>query len=423
MEDKQTQQMTILAAVLVALVLVIKLVEPPAPDDEAAPDDKDLVEIKAEEVVGLTLTTEEGSLIAERGEKGWRLVSPIQAKGKASDLDGLVELVDALRVGEPITGASPATYGLETPKASLTLRRAGGGELRLDVGADSPVGFKSYVRLDGGEVLVASGHPGETLLTPFAALRDDAVVQDVDPYQITRVRLEQDALESWVAERRADDSWWLSDGRRASADRLTALVERLATLRFETFWEDLSPAEVGLNPPLAALTFTSPTGEITLPLGQERAGGRLIQSPSGTIGTIGELATITPPLGELLEPRLVPLAPQLVDSLIVTWEGKTARWTRSGETWTLNGAPDTAQGVGAISFIIDGQADRAARPAEPNVVSGRIEASAGEGGRLVILLGETVEGGRAAREESGGPAFLVPQTTIDKLMALPLTGP
>ena len=124
MEDKQTQQMTILAAVLVALVLVIKLVEPPDPAEEASSDDKDLVEIKAEEVIGLTLTTEEGSLIAERGESGWRLVSPIQAKGKTSDLDGLVELVDALRVGEPITGASPATYGLETPKASLTLRRA-----------------------------------------------------------------------------------------------------------------------------------------------------------------------------------------------------------------------------------------------------------------------------------------------------------
>jgi hypothetical protein len=415
--------MTILAAVLVALVLVIKLVEPPAPEDEAAPEDKDLVEIKAEEVVGLTLTTEEGSLIAERGEAGWRLVSPIQAKGKTSDLDGLVELVDALRVGEPITGASPATYGLETPKASLTLRRAGGGELRLDVGADSPVGFKSYVRLDGGEVLVASGHPNETLLKPFATLRDDAVVQGVDPYQITRVRFEQDGAESWVAERREDTSWWLSDGRRASADRLTALVERLATLRFETFWEDLSPAEVGLNPPLAAVSFTSPTGEITLPLGQERAGGRLIQSPAGTIGTIGELSAITPPLGELLEPRLVPLAPSLVDRLTVTWEGKTATWTRSGESWTLNGAPDSAQGVGAISFIIDGQSDRAARPAEPSVISGRIEASAGEGGSLVILLGEAVEGGRAAREESGGPAFVVPQDTIDKLIALPLTGP
>ncbi|MEY3214113.1 MAG: hypothetical protein RIT28_4594 [Pseudomonadota bacterium] len=419
MEDKQTQQMTILAAVLVGLVLVIKLVEPPAPEDEATPEDKDLVEIKAEEVVGLTLTTEEGSLIAERGAAGWRLVSPIQAKGKTSDLDGLIELVDALRVGEPITGASPATYGLETPKASLTLRRAGGGELRLDVGADSPVGFKSYVRLDGGEVLVASGHPGETLLKPFAALRDDAVLQDVDPYQITRVRLTEDGQESWGVERREDTSWWLSDGRRASADRLTALVERLATLRFETFWEDLSPAEVGLNPPMATLTFTAPTGEITLPLGQERAGGRLTQSPSGTIGTIGELSAITPPLGELLEPRLVPLAPSLVDSLTVTWEGKTARWTRSGEAWTLNDAPDSAQGVGAISFIIDGQADRAARPAEPSVLSGRVEASAGEGGRLVILIGEPVEGGRAAREESGGPAFVVPQATIDKLIALP----
>jgi hypothetical protein len=113
----------------------------------------------------------------------------------------------------------------------------------------------------------------------------------------------------------------------------------------------------------------------------------------------------------------------LVDRLTVTWEGKTASWTRSGESWTLNGAPDSAQGVGAISFIIDGQSDRAARPAEPSVISGRIEASAGEGGSLVILLGEAVEGGRAAREESGGPAFVVPQATIDKLIALPLTGP
>lgn len=423
MEDKQTQQMTILAAVLVALVLVIKLVEPPDPEDESKPDDKDLVEIKPDEVVGLTLTTDEGTLIAERGESGWRLVSPLQAKGKASDLDGLVEVVDALRVGEPITGASPATYGLDAPKATLTLRRSGGGELRLDVGADSPVGFKSYVRLDGGDVLVASGHPAETLLKPFASLRDDAVVQGVDPYQITRVSFEESGAESWAAERRDDTSWWLTDGRRASADRLTALVERLATLRFETFWEELSPAEVGLNPPMASLRFTTPTGEISLPLGQERAGGRLTQSPSGTIGTLGELTAITPPLSELLEPRLVPMAPSLVDGLTVTWEGKTARWTRSGESWTLNGAPDSAQGVGAISFVIDGQADRAARPAEPSVITGRIEATAGEGGKMVILIGEPVEGGRSAREESGGPAFLIPQATIDKLVALPLTGP
>lgn len=411
MEERQTLMMTVLAAVLVALVLIIRFVEPPEAEPEDAARAQDLIALSPEQVVHLSLVTAEGTLEAERGESGWTLLAPRRVPARDEALDELVGVADRLQVGEPLSTTSKADFGLDQPRALLLLRTADGQEHRVRVGAETPVGYKTYVEVDDSGVRIASGRPGDALLKPFDSFREDRVLS-----------LATSALEGiswskadggWSVERRPS-GWWLEDGRRADTGALTALGSAVAELRFESFWDELSDAEAGLDTPWATLTLRAGGELTTLRFGAERAGGRLVRAPDGTLGTVSVTEDLDIPRGELLESRLLPMPPSAVDSVSLELDGRRRAWARQDESWTRDGSPDPDEGVNAVRVVMDCAADRAARPAELQAPSGRVEVGAGEE-RVVVVLGEATEGGRAARDEAGGPPFLVPQSCLDLL--------
>ncbi|MCB9759180.1 MAG: DUF4340 domain-containing protein [Alphaproteobacteria bacterium] len=404
--------MTILAAVLVVLVLIIRFAEPSDPEDEGGP--QDLVEVTADAVVALTLVNQDGTLTADRTAEGWVITAPDPARGDDDTLNGLVDLVDRLKADPALEGADPAKYGLDTPRAVLTLRLDDGVEHRLELGAKAPVGYKTYVQFNGGGVQVASGDPGDELTRPLGTFRDRTVIR-LDEAVVTGLAWDE-AEAGWAVQRRGE-AWWLADGRRADARVVARLQQTLRTLTFEGFWEHLTPEEAGLAPPRATMTITDELGAQTLAFGGLRGGGVLARSPDGVVGSVDNYDELLATIGELLERRLVPLPLVDVDRVSLELDGRKASWQRISGAWQRDGAPEADAGAALVDALTALEADRAARPEPPATVGGRLEVGAGEQS-VVVTLGAPIEGGRPAQEEAGGPTFLVPAASVTLLEEL-----
>ncbi len=178
MENKQTKLLTVMAAVLVIMVVVIRFIDPPedAPQGLLPVVTTGLVEVQPDEVARITLITPEGTLLAENSEGGWLIATPTQARGDDTALEDLVRLMNGLQAEPPLVGADPGRYGLSDPAATLILTTREGLEHRLEAGIDSPMGVKGYVRFNGGDVQVSSTQPRASLARPFEVYVDRRVV-------------------------------------------------------------------------------------------------------------------------------------------------------------------------------------------------------------------------------------------------------
>ncbi|MCB9746401.1 MAG: DUF4340 domain-containing protein [Alphaproteobacteria bacterium] len=415
MEDRQTRTMLILAAVLVALVLLIRFAEPPSEGDDE--EREDLLALEDVEITSLSLVTAEGTLHAERSEAGWLLTAPVQARGDDNKLDALVQSVDRLTAGPVLEGADPAKYGLDEPVAALTLRSAEGVEYKLDIGAKAPVGYKTYVRVGDGGVRVASGDPGAAAGLPFGTYRD-ATVWSVYAPTVTALRWKSE-LNEWSVERQTE-GWRLGDGRRADARAVSGLLDRAGSLRFESFQESLSPEEAGLLIPSGVLMLVDDSGERQLTLGAERNGGVIARSPAGVVGTVDGVADLDLALGELLEARLLGVTPAELVRVELDLDGASAEWTLVEGAWQRDGAPAPDGGVRLIDTLAKAGADRAVMLEGLEAETGSLVAHTARGA-LRIQLGQALEGGVAAHDGQG-PGFLVPTETLEALRALLASG-
>lgn len=416
LEDKQTRLMTILAVVLVGLIVAIRFIEPPDGDSDEPeqPELSELVDVAVTDVAVLTLVTAEGTLVAEQSTTGWTIVEPFRGPGDAQALDDLILLLDRLQAQPPMENADPVSYGLDTPVATLILRDHDGIETRLDVGTDSPIGFKSYIQYNQGGIQIASSQPGATLARPLELYRDRSIV-NVPASALSSISWTH-GEDSWTVVQ-TDGRWWLPDGTKASDAAVEGAIAGLAAMRFEAFFPDLSHEEAGLAPPVGQLRLESDT-VTTINVGTERMGGVLVQAPNGTVGTVASLAPLMLTPDRLVESRVVAISPAGLESLQVELDGTTATWTRDElGAWSRNGAPDPFQGQGPFQMVTAITADRTTPVPELGEQTGRIEAVSGLD-VVTIVLGQEIEGGRVAQDQGGGPAFLIPDPEVSEMRSL-----
>lgn len=411
MEDRQTRTMLILAAVLVALVLLIRFAEPPSEGEDE--EVEDLIALEDVEITSLSLVTSEGTLHAERSEAGWLLTAPIQARADDAKLNALVAGMDRLTAGPVLEGADPAKYGLDNPRVSVTLRSAEGVEHRLDIGAKAPVGYKTYVRVGDGGVQVASGDPGATAALPFGTFRDASVWSVYAP-TVTAMRWRSE-LNEWSVERGVD-GWRLGDGRRADARAVSGLLDRAGSLRFESFQESLSLEEAGLLVPSGILMLVDDSGERLLSFGAERNGAVVARSPAGVVGTVDGFADLDMALVELLEGRLLGVTPAELVRVELDLDGASAEWLLVDGVWQRDGATAPNGGALLIDTLAQASADRAVLLEGLEAETGAIVAHTARG-PIRVQLGQAIDGGVAARDGQG-PGFLVPSETLEALRAL-----
>lgn len=164
--ETQSRLMFMLAAVLLALVALIVLVD--APDDAAEIEEGErswtalLPDVEAQDVVRIELQLDGEQRVFLREEDGWRIVAPVRAEARQDAVEALVDSFARVEVDEQALPGSLDEYGLDTPRARVRLELADGSEHVVQVGRDAPVGWHSYVRL-------GSDGPARTTRTRLAA--------------------------------------------------------------------------------------------------------------------------------------------------------------------------------------------------------------------------------------------------------------
>lgn len=222
--------------------------------------DRKLLDAELKEVAGLRLQMGGETLEASKtDEGGWELQVPIKAP---ADPEAVKDLLRALTgaevqafIDEPSKDA--ASYGLESPRAALTLLTKDGRSLApLYIGKNEEAGGKEEGAASGrlyarrgkaGPVLLLEGSLFEGLPTSAEALRARRLfsyeLDDVDRIEVAS------AQETVVLERRGERDWVMEKPLAAPADNSAVrnFLWDLKDLKAKTFLDEADPAQASLG--------------------------------------------------------------------------------------------------------------------------------------------------------------------------------
>jgi len=142
----------ILNLALVALVGTLMILiwrqpgRPPAPEPMSATIARDIQRI-------LIRQPRLPNIEFVRDPDRWKMVKPVRARVNVRVLDQLLRLPSAPVLAVPAAGSSLAGYGLDPPRARVTMNG-----LKIDIGSLHPIKGQIYVRSAGRVVLVPATH-------------------------------------------------------------------------------------------------------------------------------------------------------------------------------------------------------------------------------------------------------------------------
>ncbi|MDD5557880.1 MAG: DUF4340 domain-containing protein, partial [bacterium] len=235
--------------------------------DRPLPDlrDRTVLEFEIPDVDRLEIARDGERLELAREEGAWRIARPVSGLADADRINAVLRKVRYLRVREFTDDApkDPAAYGLDRPRAELTIRSGRDGAPHvLQIGAAAPEGAL-YARRGGHEGVFTVGVDALEDLTPAPGdLRERAVTR-LAPASIEGLRIRRGG-ES-VALAKSGAQWRIAEPEPAAADAETvgALLGALTGLKVEEFVADRtdSPSRYGLAEGTTEITLTPAAGD------------------------------------------------------------------------------------------------------------------------------------------------------------------
>jgi hypothetical protein len=212
-------------------------------------------------------------LAVERvGDRQWEMSAPEKMAANDDRMRRLLGRVSALKARDFIElGEAPGPetlekYGLDAPRADITIRFASRDPLHLLVGADAPSSNKleelAYMMFAGDDTIyVAKRGMLEEFVAPLEDYRNRRVVRmaAADVTEVEAVLRPEDGedLEGKYAAVLSAGEWFWADGQPFAGSTAERLARTMAELEVETFVEDqptdLSP--YGLDSPVAQITL------------------------------------------------------------------------------------------------------------------------------------------------------------------------
>lgn len=115
-------------------------------------------------VTSLLIESREGEVVrVARGQDGWTLTRPLEAKADPGPMESAASQVTALTVVSRLD-LDPAVVGLKSPAYVITVGFSSGRSVRAEIGDETPTGTGYYVRKDDGSILVINKYGLDALL-------------------------------------------------------------------------------------------------------------------------------------------------------------------------------------------------------------------------------------------------------------------
>lgn len=212
-----------------------------------------LLSVTTDEVTGVTLTYPESEIVLKKTGSGWRIQKPIDVEADESTVTNLVRAVAEAELKRTLDGppGSLETYGLDKPAAIVTLALADGKTLpAIRVGKTTPVGYSTYVQLDGSsEIKLVPSAFSSGMKKEVKDLRNKVIVDFKDD---DVQRIEVSGGDSSLALARDGSEWKIEkpEALQADASEVRGFLSSLRSLRAQEFFDQApSLADFGLEAP------------------------------------------------------------------------------------------------------------------------------------------------------------------------------
>ena len=211
---------------------------------------KRVLDFQSKDITGLKIDLTNQVYTLERSGDQWQIKQPLDVRANYSTVSSILDELEFAERNRSITekeltGMTPKDFGLETPRARLTLQNKKGSVVLL-IGNETPTKDAVYAQLQGKEdVLVVPKSIYERVDRTLDDLRDRTVV-DFQAASATRVEIK-------------------------SADRVIELAKSAITTNAEPRW--------ALTRPLAARADQRKVGELLADLGGLRVTDFVSESP------------------------------------------------------------------------------------------------------------------------------------------------
>lgn len=452
----QNRNTIVMAIVLVAISAFVYFYEIRGRAEREEADKKAslLLDFEIDTVTGITVATAEGTVRATKVDGVWNIVEPIPTGGDGAEIDKLIdELARAAHQRVVVEAAEDlAPFGLEDPVASVTLHREGDESLLISVGGDTPVGMNAYATTGTERNIYSTTRALRTSMNKSLFDLRDRTVVSVAPSDVTGIDLEHGGATTSLR-RDAGGPWQAERPFAGPADSETVqdLLDSLTGAEAEAFVSDDAGssdlASFGLDAPRSRATLTTPTGSLTLLIGDAAAepeGLYAMQDGGAAIFVVGaDLVDEFPEdAATLRNKQVLDVDRQRIAELTISRTGEpTVELTRRDTEWLLTAPAADAADASAVSQLISGLQDMRAEgfaDGSAGNASGSIRVGLREPGQddqpaadfIDITFGapRSITPLSAADDEAaepieatavsvdGGPAFLVPSEELEPVL-------
>ena len=238
---------------------------------DLAAKSKRVLDFQSKDITGLKIDLTNQVYTLERLGDQWQMKQPLNVRANYSTVSSILdelEFAERNRVitGKELTGLTPKDFGLENPRARLTLQNKKGSMILL-IGSETPTKDAVYAQLQGKkDVLVAPKSIYERVDRTLDDLRDRTVI-DFEAASATRIEIKSAdhviELAKSAITTNTEPRWALTRplAVRADARKVSELLADLSGLRVTDFVSE-SPRDV------SAYQLDEPEREVTVWTGE-----------------------------------------------------------------------------------------------------------------------------------------------------------
>jgi hypothetical protein len=358
----------VLAVLVAALGGYLYFYEIPQAKKDA--EKEKLVGVAADAVTGVQLVYPDRTIVLTKSDKGWRLTQPVDAPADEAAVKALVQAVTAAEVQKSLDElpADLAPFGLDKPSTVITLTTKDGAQPAIQVGKNTTIGAKTYVRKgDTPKIFLTAGTIQTAVNKQVKDVRDKQLLVFDDP-DVKRVEIAKAGAPTLTLTRKDGDTWTLDPaGVPADATEVRSYLSALRTTRATDFPDD-APADLGkyglAAPRLTITVATGKDGETTqqLLVGGESSGEQtksiyVKRGDRPTVFAVGEwaLRSLDKDAGALRDKTVLAFDADKVGRVVLERkEGTGATLVRTpAGGWTLDGVDEKKVKGTAIQRFVD----------------------------------------------------------------------
>lgn len=206
--------------------------------------------LKKEDIVELKIVHKDSKTIQlKKGEKDFRIVSPIDSDTDKNVIDTMLSTLETLKsTTRFIDNENLSSYGLTTPSLKIEYRLSNGNTRALLIGIRNDFDGKYYTKLeDSPEIFLIEGYVKGNLDKDLFGLRDKAVFK-VETNEIKKIEFK--VGENVYIFEQKDKKWQMLSpiNVRADEEEISRIKNSIKNLTAKAFFEDRSSiSEYGLD--------------------------------------------------------------------------------------------------------------------------------------------------------------------------------